>query len=81
MQWLKENDLSWVNSFHFINKRSTWYNRSVRKWYELGGFVIHLQDRKYMVQKRKVIRTTESDHNAVCMNLHKDEARKLMRKN
>ena len=31
VQWLRENDLSWVNSFHFIRRRGTWYNRSVKK--------------------------------------------------
>ena len=81
VQWLRENDLSWVNSFHFIKKRGTWYNRSVKKWYELDGFVTHLQDRKYLVQKVKVIRAPESDHNAVCMTLQKNVARKLMRMN
>ena len=81
MQWLRENDFSWVNSFHFIKKRGTWYNRSVKKWYELDGFVTHLQDRKYLVQKVKVIRAPESDHNAVCMTLQKNVARKLMRMN
>ena len=81
VQWLRENDLSWVNSFHFIKKRGTWYNRSVKKWYELDGFVTHLQDRKYLVQKVKVIRAPESDHNAVCMTLQKKVARKLMRMN
>jgi len=67
VQWLRENDLSWVNSFHFIRKRGTWYNRSVRKWYELDGFITHLQDRKHVVKKIKVVRTLLSDHKAVCM--------------
>ena len=29
VQWVRENGLPWVNSFHFI-RRTTWYNRSVR---------------------------------------------------
>ena len=81
MQWLRENDLSWVNSFHFIKLRGTWYNKNVKKLYKLDGFVTHLQDRKYMVQKVNVIRTPESDHNAVCMTLHKSVARKPRRMN
>ena len=48
---------------------------------QLDGFVTHLQDRKYLVQKVKVIRAPESDHNAVCMTLQKNVARKLMRMN
>ena len=81
VQWLRENDMSWVNSFHFIKKRGTWYNRSVRKWYELDGFITPLQDRKHVVKKVKVIRSPQSDHNAVCLTLHKNISRKLVRMN
>ena len=81
MQWLRENDLSWVNSFSFIRRRGTWYNRSVRKWYELDGFITHLQDRKHVVKKIKVVRTLHSDHNAVCMTLHENVVRKITRRN
>ena len=69
MQWLRENDLSWVNSFHFIRRRGTWYNRGVRKWYELDGFVMNLQDRKHVVKNIKAVGTSLSDHNAVCIGL------------
>ena len=81
MQWLRENDLSWVNSFHFIRRRGTWYNRSVRKLYELDGFITHLQDRKHVVKKIIVVRTRHSDHNAVCMTLHENIVRKITRRN
>ena len=81
VQWLRENYLSWVNSFHFIRRRGTWYNRSVRKWYELDGFNTHLQDRKHVVKKIKVVRTLHSDHNAVYMTLHENIVRKITRRN
>ena len=51
--------------FHFIRRRGTWYNRSVKKWYELDGFITHLQDRKCVVKKIKEVVTLHSDHNAV----------------
>ena len=81
MQWLKENDLQWVNSFHVIRRRGTWYNIIVRKWYELDGFITHPQDRKHMLKKIKVVGTIYSDHNAVCMTLHKSIARNVARRN
>ena len=81
VQWLRENDLSWVNSFHFIRRRGTWYNRSVRKGYELDGFITNLQDRKHVVKKIKVVRTLHSDHNAICMTLHENIVRKVTRRN
>jgi len=81
VQWLRENDLSWVNSFHFIRRRGTWHNRSVRKWYELDGFITHLQDRKHMVKKIKVVGTLHLDHNAVCNTLHENMVRKITRRN
>ena len=81
VQWLRENDLSWVNSFHFTRRRGTWYIRSVKKWYELDGFIIHLQNRKYVVKKTKVVGRPHSDYNAVCMTLHKNIVRKTTRSN
>ena len=73
--------LSSVNSFHFIRRRGTWYNRSVQKWYEVDGFITHVQDRKHVVKKIKVVGTLHSDHNAVCMTLHKNKVRKIARSN
>ena len=77
LQWPRKNDLSWVISFHFIRRRGTWYNRSTRKLYELDGFNIHLQNRKHVVKKTKVVGRPHSDHNEVCMTLHKNIARKI----
>ena len=77
----QRNDLSWINSFHFIKWRGTWYNSSVKKWYELDGFITHLQDRKYVVKKMKIIKAVLSDHNAVCVTLHKNIIRKIARGN
>ena len=81
VQWLRGNDLSWVNSFHFIRRRGTWYNRSVRKWYELDGFITHLQDREHVVKEIKVVRALYSDHNAVCMTLHDNIVKKITKRN
>ena len=81
VQWLRENDLSWINSFHFIKRRGTWYNSSVKKWYELDGFITHLQDRKFLVKKMKVVKTVLSDHNAVCVTLHNNIIRRITRGN
>ena len=71
--------MSWANSFHFIRRRGTWYNRSVKKWYQLDGFITQLQGRKHVVKKIKVVGTLHSDHNAVCMTLHKNIVRKIAR--
>ena len=81
VQWLTENDLLWVNSSHFIRWRGTWCNRSVKKWYELDGFITHLQGGKHVVKKIEVVGTFHSDHNAVCMTLNKNIVRKIARSN
>ena len=53
----------------------------LQKWYELDGFITHLHDRKHVVKKSKVAGTLHSDHNAVCMTLHKNIVRKIARSN
>ena len=64
-----------------IDNNGTWHNRSGRKWYELDGFITPLQDRKHVVKKVKVIRSPQSDHNAVCLTLHKNISKKHVRMN
>ena len=76
--WLNNRDLCWVNSFFFVKRRGTWYNRSHNTWHEIDGFITRINDRhlstkKVCIQRHNLL----SDHNPVVITLNKSIAVKL----
>ena len=70
IEWLTEHGLCWVNSFFYMKKRGTWFNRGNRTWYEIDGFITREEDRHRIVKAVK-IKSSEmlSDHKIVEMKL------------
>ena len=70
IEWLTEHGLCWVNSFFYLKKRGTWFNRGNKTWYEIDGFITREEDRLRILKALK-IKSTEmlSDHKIVEMKL------------
>ena len=46
IEWLTEHGLCWVNSFFYVKKRGTLFNRGNKAWYEIDGFIAREEDRQ-----------------------------------
>ena len=70
IEWLTEHGLCWVNSFFYMKKRGTWFNRGNKAWYEIDGFITREEDRHRIVKAVK-IKSSEmlSDHKIVEMKI------------
>jgi len=72
IRFLQEEGLVWVNSFFSEPNRGTWWNRSLRKWYELDGFLALQQQRHALFQKVETIpEDSTSDHRPKLATLNK----------
>ena len=60
-----------MNSFYFQKKRGTWWNPSLKRWYEIDGFITKAQDRHEMIRSFKVgdLKPLLSDHKPVEIKL------------
>ena len=70
-EWIIRNELCWVNSVFFQKKRGTWWNPSVKRWYEIDGFITKARDRHDMIRPFKVgeLKPLMSDHKPVEIKL------------
>jgi len=70
-EWIIGNELCWVNSFFFQKKRGTWWNPSLKRWYEIDGFITKARDRHDMIRSFKVreLKPLLSDHKPVEIRL------------
>ena len=63
INWLAENDLTYVNSYYCHKSRGTWFSQIHRRWYELDGFVMtNRQRHKHTVKVKTIQEYTISDH-------------------
>ena len=68
IEWLTEH--CWVNSFFYMKKRGTWFNRASNTWYEIDGFITREEDRHRIVKALKIKHNEMlSDHKIVEMKL------------
>ena len=70
-EWIIGNEICWVNSFFFQKKRGTWWNPSLKRWYEIDGFITKARDRHEMIRSFKVgdLKPLLSDHKPVEIKL------------
>ena len=65
LDWLTENELVWINSQYQHNFRGTWFNKSVKRWYELDGSATRWKDKQKIIRKMSTANHRNlSDHNA-----------------
>ena len=57
IEWLTEHELCWVNSFFYMKKRGTWFNRASKTWYEIDRFITREEVR------HRNIKALKSKHN------------------
>ncbi len=63
LAWCEENNLTHVNSFYNHKKRGTWFNNSLKRWYEIDGFLMKKSQRHKNVKKVSTVGDlTLSDH-------------------
>ena len=63
LAWCEENNLAHVNSFYSHKKRGTWFNNSLKRWYEIDGFLMKKAQRHKNVKKVNTVGDlTLSDH-------------------
>ena len=69
LDWLTEHGLCRINSFIYVKKRGTWFNRANKTWHEIDGFITREEDRHRA--KALKIKSNEmlSDHKIVRMTL------------
>ena len=63
LDWCETNNLSYVNSYFSHNRRGTWFNVALARWYELDGFLMENTERHLFVRKICTIgENSLSDH-------------------
>ena len=76
LDWCGSEYLVYANSFCGHRKRSTWFNRPHRRWYELDGFILWRDQRHSMVKKMRTIHDMAiSDHNPKEMTMRRRRMR------
>ena len=74
LEWLEENDLTYVNSFFQHKRRGTWYSIPLRRWYEIDGFIMRNGQRhKYVKKVSTVGEASISDHKPKLMKIELKE--------
>ena len=66
LDWCESLEMQWVNAFSNHQNRGTWFNRSIKRWCEIDGFIMRKKQRHKLITK---LSTTEemsfSDHEAI----------------
>ena len=74
LEWLEENDLTYVNSFFQHKRRGTWYSIPLRRWYEIDGFIMRNSQRHKFVKKVSTVgEASISDHKPKLMKIELKE--------
>ena len=74
--WCSENGLAYANSCSpHKHLNGTWYNRALRRRYELDGFLVRSKQRHGLVKKIKIDEHSRSDHKPVISTTKKTQRR------